>query len=266
MRDYAVIFGNDHPDESRALQLCTSVAPYVDAIKIEFYPEQFIKQVKKNLPYIPIIVDAKLSHIGHLNKDNNTYDGTMSKRVTRLAESGADFIIIQLFPGPESIREAVDTANRYGVKILGLGPMTHKGGDILYEHPLDKKHTIDRLHQFGITSLDTRINEECSTIWEYLVVLADACNVHGFIVPANIPRIRNRMRQLSQKPMLGTGHGRQWYKPEMPLKEQMKETFSVLGNNSGAIFATEIWRAEDPIKSAQNIRNWRDELVSKLNQ
>lgn len=264
MRDFSVVFGNDNPDEARAFQLCSAVAPYVDALKIEIYGEKFIRQIKNEIPDITIIADTKLSRIGHFNAEKSGYDGTMSKSITGFAEAGSDFIIIQLFPGPESIREAVETAHRYGTKILGLGPMTHKGADILYEHPLDKEHTLERLHKFGITDLDEKINKECQTIGEYLVVLGDYCNVDGFITPANRPNIRNRMRQLTRKLMVGTGHGRQWYDPKMPLQDQMRETYSSLGRNSGAIFATEIWRADNPVTKAQEIRNSRNEIEKSL--
>lgn len=264
MRDYALVFGNDDPNERRALELCQSVSPYVDAVKIEIYGTPFIRKIKRTID-IPVISDAKLSNIGHLGRGTKQYDGTISKKVYKLADAGADFIIIQMFPGHLTIQEAVDAGNRRGVKILGLPKMTHEGSNVVYDHPIDRAHVKNTLHGYDINSLDGKI-DECDTLGEYFVILGEYCDVHGFIGPANKPNFLRKMRRLTQKPIYATGLGRQWHKPRIPLREQMRETYSILDSNSGVILATEIWRASNPVQKAHEVSQWRDEIVLELIQ
>ena len=259
VKDYGIIFGNDEPDRQRALQLSESLSQYVDALKLEIYDLSFISEVRKKIN-IPIIADYKIAQIAFLNRNTGKFEGTTSKYVMQLADAGADYVICHIFPGYLTLQEAISTAHDAGIKILGLPRMTHEGADITFDHPLDKSFVKNRLRGYGITSLDSRI-DNCNTFYEYFIQLGEYFGVDGYIGAANLPESLRKLRSITQKPIFGTGMGRQ--RPEIPLKEQIDEAFSILGKKSALIFATEIYGDPNPIEKVKEIKLLSDQIISE---
>lgn len=256
VRDYGIIFGNDEPNRKRAFELSESISQYVDGLKIEIYDLSFIKKVRKNVE-IPIIADYKIAQMAFLNQATGKFEGTTSKYVKQLADAGADYVICHMFPGHLTLQEAVSTAHNIGIKILGLPRMTHQGADVTFDHPLDRNFIKNKLRFYGIKSLDDQI-DTCNTFYEYFILLGEYFDVDGYIGTANFPEILKKMRKITRKPIFGTGLGRQ--RQDVPLKEQVDEAFSILGKKSALIFATEIYRNQNSVERAKEIKSLRDQI------
>ena len=166
-------------------------------------------------------------------------------------------MICHIFPGHLTLQEAVSTAHDVGIKILGLPRMTHQGADIAFDHPLDKNFVKDKLRNYGVTSLDGRI-DSCNTLYEYFILLGEYFGVDGYIGAANSPESLRKLRSITQKPIFGTGVGRQ--RAGIPLKAQIDEAFSILGSKSALIFATEIYKDSNPIEKTKEIKSWGDQF------
>src|SRR3990170_2129405 len=120
--NYALVLGIDEMKERRALNICRQTRELFDAIKVEI-DDSYIPKIKRETD-LPIIADAKLAT--NAVHEGSKYVGTTSKRVQKLEKKGADYIIIHLYLGPLMVEEAMDSAQKSGVKLLGLPRMTHK--------------------------------------------------------------------------------------------------------------------------------------------
>lgn len=257
IRDYALIFGNDELDPYKAFRLAQSVP--CDALKIEIHDRSFIRRLKR-VRKIPIVADEKLASIAFYDRDSSKFTGTMSKHISQIADSGADYFTCHIFTGHLSVQESVDAAHKNYIKVLGIPFMSHVGSELAFFHPLDKAHAKRVLNRYGVHSLDYRI-EGCSKFYEFLILLGEAFGVDGYIGPANNPNVLRKMRRLTTKLIVATGLGRQG---KRTVEEQMRTTYSILGRRSGLIIATEIYTHQNPKYRAKELLRIRDKIVDSL--
>ncbi len=261
--NYALVLGIDETSERRAFKICRSAVGLMDGIKVEI-DDSYIPRIKKETG-LPIIADGKLAH--NAVQSDKGYVGTTGKRVGKLAEKGADYVIIQLFTGPLPIEEAVDAGRKHGVKILGLPKMTHKTSGLMFDHHLSRRHVEYELKGLGYDGL-IESSKSCKTFTDFFIEEIDYFNLDGFMYPAFETDSLIQLRKRFPDKLIGTmGLGvKQWPNKNETLKEQMKKVFPYTWRNSATVLASHIYEDKDYTAKMIEAKSWRDEIVSELNQ
>jgi orotidine-5'-phosphate decarboxylase len=278
--DYALILANDKTNPQEALEVTEATAPFLNAVKIGITTTldtgvSLFKELSK-ITDIDKIADYKVADIGF--KKGDEWSGTNEKIVRTLTEAGADYVICHTIVGTSSIQESVETAHKLGGKVLTLPYMTHKGADLFFDQPVNMDLTIEKLEKdLGFPSaakklieLEKRKEKEKNwrlpyvSISDLILIIGEDVGVDGYIGPANIPDVLIDYRKLTQKPTYAPGVGRQKRAEDLTPEQQIKRVYEILGKNSGVIVGSAIYKTDDPAKSAEQFRNYRDNAVKSL--
>ncbi len=117
-RQHGVILALDETDHAKAISIARAVAPHVDAIKINW---PLILSVGPTViteltSLCPVICDFKLADIPNTNR-------LITEQAVRRGASG---IIVQGFPGMDSVKAVVEAAA--GIDVFVVTEMSHPGG------------------------------------------------------------------------------------------------------------------------------------------
>jgi orotidine-5'-phosphate decarboxylase len=117
-RQHGVILALDETDPSKARAVASAVAPHVDAIKINWplVLSAGPAMITELSQLCPVICDFKLADIPNTNR-----------LITEQAvKRGAAGVIVQGFPGMDSVKAVVDAAA--GAAVFVVTEMSHPGG------------------------------------------------------------------------------------------------------------------------------------------
>jgi len=166
-----LILALDETDEGKALGVVQEVGDLVDAVKINWplivsSSPSIITKVSK---MANVICDFKVADIPNTNK-------LITREAARLGASG---IIVQAFPGPDSVRAVVDASE--GMDVFVVTEMSHPGGE---------EFTAPLAEKFARIAMD--------------------CDATGVIAPATRPdRIKKIRAIVGSKLILSPGVGAQ---------------------------------------------------------
>jgi len=266
MKDYAVVLANDLTEPEKMLDVLKKAAPYLDAVKIGITSSMkpgtgIFAKAKEIMLDKPVLADYKIADVGVLNK-NGEWEGTNAKIVKTLAEAcDGVYITCHTIVGLSSIHECVEVAHPLGAKVLTLPFMSHKGAGLFFDMPLEKEYVNAELVKYGITNLAK--GPLCEKISDLILALGEHFGVDGYIGPANKPKILERYRLFTDKPVWSPGFGRQ-DETGRTLEQQIKDFAGLLGPNSRMIVGSLIYKAEDPAKAAEDVMRTRDKVISSL--
>lgn len=208
-RDSRLILALDETDPAKALDVARRVSGAVDAIKINW----------------PLILSAgpqmitELSGFGDVICDFKVADipNTVRLIVEQSVSRGASAVIVHAFPGSDSMRTAVETAESMGAGIYAVTEMSHPGG---------KEFTAPNAEALARVGLE--------------------CGAKGFIAPATRPdRIAAIRRIIGDREILSPGVGAQG--------GSAREAFAAGADY--VIAGRAIYGAEDPVAAARDIIN-----------
>ena len=270
--NYALVLSNDLQDPDEMLALTEVVAPHVDAVKIGVASSMVpgsgvLAKAMAHLGERPggaaLFADYKVADIGHKGKDG--WQGTNAKIVGQLAQDGAEYITCHTFPGISSIEECVDVAHENGAQVLTLPGMTGAGCGLFFGMPIGDEqlnHMVRELEDYGEWRNDilyTRLTRT-DTITEAILVISDYFGVDGFIGPANNPEVLESYRKFTKKTIWSPGFGRQ--EKTLTMGEQIERWAKIVGPNSAMIVGSSIYKADDPVEAAIEIRELRDKVIA----
>ncbi|MGD1061178.1 MAG: orotidine-5'-phosphate decarboxylase [Methanomassiliicoccales archaeon] len=114
-----VILALDVTEEDRAMSVATSVKDLVAAIKVNWplvlaTSPQIVTKLSR---LAPVICDFKVADIPNTNR-------LITEQVVRLGASG---LVVQGFPGRDSVRACIEAAR--GVEVFVVTEMSHPGGE-----------------------------------------------------------------------------------------------------------------------------------------
>lgn len=262
MRDYAVILSADLPTGEEVVSAVKDVAKIVDGVKVGESTllesgKEILHRVRDLIGDKPLLVDLKIADIGFLA--NRVWQGTNSKIIKCLENSGATHVTVHGFPGPMSVAEAVDTAKEAGLGVLLLPLMSHAGARLFFSRPLNRS---DVVYAALKAEMNIQLPEElsCTDVTEGILLLGESLGVEGYIGPATRPVDLQRYRALTQRPIWCPGFGRQ-DRMGRSLEEQFREWAKIVGPSSAAIVGSTIFAASDRVAAAQNVAELRDKAV-----
>ena len=278
---HGIIFANDIVDAQKSIALSQEVAPYVDAIKIgittALRPGVKVFEETKKLTGKPLLGDFKVADIGMKNKQNE-WEGTNNKIVGELVRAGADYVICHTIVGTSSIQESVDTAHKYGGKVLTLPYMTHKGAEVFFDLHFAPEHAKKTLTPVGLGKVADAVAEleykkkintaawrlPYTSVSDAILLIGEEVGVDGYIGPANKPAVLRDYRHLSQSKLVcspGIGRQEEGGKSE---EQQLAELFDAVGENCGAIIGSGIYKAPKPGEAAANYNAMRNSALERL--
>jgi len=262
MRNYAVILSADLPTGEEVVSVVKEVGKIVDGVKVGEATllesgKEILHRVRDLIEDKPLLVDLKIADIGFLA--NGAWQGTNSKIVKCLEDSGATHVTVHGFPGPMSVAEAVDSAKDAGLGVLLLPLMSHAGARLFFSRPLNRS---DVVYAALKAEMNIQLPEErsCADVTEGILLLGEALGVDGYIGPATRPVDLQRYRALTQKPIWCPGFGRQ-DRMGRTLDEQFREWAQIVGPSSAAIVGSTIFAASDRVAAAQAVAELRDKAV-----
>ncbi|MBI4964782.1 MAG: orotidine 5'-phosphate decarboxylase [Desulfomonile tiedjei] len=262
MRNYAVILSADLPTSEEVVSAVKEVGKIVDGVKIAEATllesgKEILQRIRDLIEDKPLLVDLKVADIGFLA--NGTWQGTNSKIIKCLENSGATHVTVHGFPGPTSVAEAVDTAKTAGLGVLLLPLMSHAGARLFFSRPVNRSDVV-------YASLKAEMNLQfpdepsCTDVTEGILLLGEALGADGYIGPATRPVDLQRYRALTQRPIWCPGFGRQ-DRMGRTLEEQFREWAQIVGPSSAAIVGSTIFAASDRVAAARNVAELRDKAV-----
>ena len=258
---FGLVLANDITEPHKAIEVAENVAPFVDGIKVGITTvlEEGLSTLKKikNITGKIVMADFKVADIGFWNSKKMAWNGTNAKIIEKTIEAGADYVICHSIVGISSIQECVEVAHSMGGKVLTLPYMTHKGAELFFFFFLLPEHAFKVISDYGIEVKESELRK-CKSISDAIILLGEKIGVDGYIGPANKFDILKRYRELTEKPIFGSGIGRQAIGGITP-KEQLRKFYEICGEKSAAIVGSAIYAAEDPRKAAEEFRKWRDE-------
>ncbi|MGB6065737.1 MAG: orotidine 5'-phosphate decarboxylase / HUMPS family protein [Desulfomonilaceae bacterium] len=263
MRDYAIILAADLPTADEVLCTVKKVGPIVDGVKVGVATlleagKSILSRIRDVVQDSPLLVDLKIADIGFLG--HGVWQGTNSKIIRGLENSGATHVTVQGFPGPVSLAEAVASAKEYGIKALLLPLMSHAGAGLFFSRPIDRSSLIAAVSRAG---LEAHIPDDlpCRDITEGILLLGEALNADGYIGPATLPLDLQRFRTITRRRIWCPGFGRQ-DREGRSLSQQFRQWAGIVGPVSAAIVGSAIFNAEDPAEAARQIVAIRDESTT----
>ncbi len=266
---FGLVFACDVVDEAVAHDITLSVLQHLDGIKIGAPltlkigingVRRLIRSIREQHADKIIIVDYKLADVGIFR--DGRWQGVNARIVELLSDLEVDYVICHGITGIDAIRECIDVAHEHDVKVLAIAHMTHRGADLFFSHPLDVKHVMSELKSYGLDVSSERLRE-CKTVMDLIVVLGETLGADGYVCPANKPNVLRRVRELTRKPILGPGVGRQGA-AHLSIRDQMRMFYSICGESSAIVVGSLIYEAESPKRRAEEIRIIRDEIVQEL--
>lgn len=265
MRDYSVILAADLPRADDVLTLAKQVGKVVDGVKVAVATlleggTKILRQVKDVTEGRPLLVDLKVADIGFFSQGG--WNGTNSKIIGRLKDSGATHVTVHGFTGPASVAEAVQSAHQSGIKVLLLPLMSHPGAGLFFSRPLNRTALVEEVERID---LDVCILPEalCSDVTDGILILGEALGVDGYIGPATKPEDLVRYRSKTSRPVWCPGFGRQ-DRLHRSLKEQFVDWARALGPSSAAIVGSSILGAPDRFAAAREVMDIRDEALTSV--
>lgn len=259
VRSLGIILANDLMEYRSVISLVEQINDQIDAIKLGLPAilergGDLVEEIK-SITGKPILADFKTADIGF--KEDEIWSGTNSKIIEKTAEMGFDYLTFHPFPGLSSTRECIATAQRVGIRVLALPHMTAKGAELFFGHPLDQEYSSKVLGENGV---DPDLAHRCETTSDLIVALCDSFGVDGYIGPANRPEILKRYRRFTNRPVFATGIGRQ--SDSSPIKDQLRNIYSICGAKSAAIVGSYIYKSSDPVGAAREITIMRDRVIA----
>jgi orotidine-5'-phosphate decarboxylase len=117
-RQHGVILALDETDPTKARSVASAVAPHVDAIKINWplVLSAGPAMITELSQLCPVICDFKLADIPNTNR-------LITEQAVRRGAAG---VIVQGFPGMDSVKAVVDAAA--GAAVFVVTEMSHPGG------------------------------------------------------------------------------------------------------------------------------------------
>jgi orotidine-5'-phosphate decarboxylase len=262
MRPYAIILALDLPSADEVLSCAKDVGDMMDGIKIGVTTllesgVSLLGRLKDCMGEKPLLVDLKIADIGFIS--GGAWSGTNAKIIGRLKDTGATHVTVHGFPGPVSIAETVEAGKQVGIDVLLLPMMSHSAAELFFSRKVSSVEIERAAQQAGI---DAHFKSEfkVSDITEAILVLGEALGVNGYIGPATRPDDLKRYRSITKKPIWCPGFGRQ-DRLKRPLEEQFRDWARIVGPNSAAIVGSEIYKAKDKKKAAQQIVDLRNKVV-----
>jgi orotidine-5'-phosphate decarboxylase len=262
MRDYAVILSADLPTAKEVVSMVKEVGKIVDGVKVAEATllesgKEVLARIRDHMEDRPLLVDLKIADIGFLA--NGRWQGTNSKIIRCIENSGATHVTVHGFPGPMSVAEAVDAARAGGLGVLLLPLMSHAGARLFFSRPLNRS---DLVYATLKAEMDLQFPEEgsCTDVTEGILLLGEALGVDGYIGPATRPVDLQRYRALTKRPIWCPGFGRQ-DRMGRSLEEQFREWAQIVGPSSAAIVGSTIFAASDRIAAAKNVAELRDKAI-----
>ncbi len=133
MRDYAIILAADLPTADEVLSTVKKVGAIVDGVKVGVATlleagKSILGRIRDVIQDDPLLVDLKIADIGFMG--HGAWQGTNSKIIKGLENSGATHVTVQGFPGPVSVAEAIGSATECGIRTLLLPLMSHEGAGL----------------------------------------------------------------------------------------------------------------------------------------
>jgi orotidine-5'-phosphate decarboxylase len=120
-----------------------------------------------------ILADLKLADVGYLG-EGGRWAGTNSEIIESVCNTVPDVthFTCHAFPGPVSVKEAVETAKHFGVGILIVTNMSHEGSRERMTFP---------------------------DYFDYAIRIGEECGVEGYIVPGNDSAALSRAVEMTDK-------------------------------------------------------------------
>ncbi|MGC8660292.1 MAG: orotidine 5'-phosphate decarboxylase / HUMPS family protein [Desulfomonilaceae bacterium] len=265
MKQFAVIASLDLEGSDHVLDVASKIAGTVDGIKIGIPTilesgTVILGEIRKLLEDKPLLVDLKIADIGFRSKQ--TWQGTNSKILSKLAGSGASHVTVHGFPGPSSVAEAVSAGKDVGIGILLLPMMSHVGADSFFSGQMNISKFEESCEKSGV-KLNTSSKLSLKDVTDGVLALGEAVGVDGYIGPATNPQDLLRYRIFTKKPIWCPGFGRQ-DRLGRTLAEQFGDWAATVGPQSAAIVGSLIYNAPDPCAAANMVIQTRDSVISEL--
>jgi orotidine 5'-phosphate decarboxylase subfamily 1 len=262
MRDYAVILSADLPTGEEVVSVVKDVGKIIDGVKVAEATllesgKEILHKLRDLIEDKPLLIDLKIADIGFLT--NGDWQGTNSKIIKCLEDSGATHVTVHGFPGPMSVAEAADSAKQAGLGVLLLPLMSHAGARLFFSRPLNRS---DVVYAALKAEMNIQLPEDrsCTDVTEGILLLGEALGVDGYIGPATRPVDLQRYRALTQKPIWCPGFGRQ-DRMGRSLEEQLRQWAQIVGPSSAAIVGSAIFAAADRVAAAEMVVELRDKAV-----
>ncbi len=204
-RKTKLILALDETDERKAIAVAEEVRGEVDAIKVNWplVLSASPKIVQRLSPLSDVICDFKVADIPNINR----------LIVSEARKLGASGIIVHAFPGPDSVRAAVEAAE--GMDVFVVTEMSHPGG---------QEFTAPLAEKFAQIAVD--------------------CEASGVIAPATRPERIKRIRSIvGSKLILSPGVGAQGGSASSAIK--MGADYVIVGRT--------IYEDREPKKAARRI-------------
>ena len=256
LRAYGLVLAIDSRNADDVLRLTADVGPMVDGIKIGVPTllasgASLISRIRDGFDG-PLIADLKVADIGiGPNSGVSAWSGTNKAIVETAVSAGIDYVICHTMVGPTGLGECVATAHSSGGKVLALPYMTHRGAELVFDHPLDIDYVSGSLAELGLKSINVRLvtlagRKKAERGWrnsrvtfaDLGVITSEELGVDGYIGPANKVEVLRDYRKLTSRLVVATGVGRQG--------GTLKGVYPVLGKNSAAIVGHAIYDKPDP--------------------
>jgi len=244
------------------LDVVRRVAPVIEGVKIAAATVLesgvgIISRIRDLTGDKPVLVDLKIADIGF--SAGGKWDGTNGKIIRSLADSGATHVTVHGLPGPLSVAEAAYTARECGMQVLLIPLMSHAGGGLFFERPVDPVRFVADVAASGLSE-EFPEKLQCRDVTDAVILLGEALDVGGYIGPATRPADLQRYRSLTARPIWCPGFGRQ-DRLGRSLLEQFREWAGIVGPQSAAIVGSAIFKADDPAAATEEIVSLRDRAV-----
>ncbi|MCA1961895.1 MAG: orotidine 5'-phosphate decarboxylase [Desulfomonile sp.] len=264
MKPYAMVFAADLPSSEKVLEVVRQVASVIEGVKVAAATVLesgvgIISRIRDLMGDKPVLVDLKIADIGF--NAGGKWDGTNGKIIRGLADSGATHVTVHGFPGPLSVAEAAATARECGMEVLLIPLMSHAGGGLFFERPVDPRELVADVASAGLIQALPETTP-CRDVTDAVILLGEALDVGGYIGPATRPADLRRYRSLTSKPIWCPGFGRQ-DRLGRSLLEQFHEWAAIVGPQSAAIVGSAIFKADDPAAATEEIVSLRDRAVNE---
>ncbi|MEI7449151.1 MAG: orotidine 5'-phosphate decarboxylase / HUMPS family protein [Desulfomonile sp.] len=265
MRDHSVVLAADLPSSQEVVLLAKQVGKIVDGIKVAEATllqagTEILRRIRDAIDDKPLLVDLKIADIGFLAQE--VWQGTNSKIIRQLENSGATHVTVHGFPGPFSVAEAVSVARDFGLGVLLLPLMSHPSAGLFFSRPMSRYELVSEI---ALSRLDIAIPQDipCKDVTEGILLLGEALAVDGYIGPATSPKDLQRYRTITSRPIWCPGFGRQ-DRLNRSLEEQFRQWAQILGPSSAAIVGSTIFGAADRAGAAKRVLEIRDRAVESV--
>ena len=268
MKPYSIILSLDVLSKEDFTRITNQTIDFIDGIKIHlssliYHGYDLLDEMAPMMYGKSLILDLKIGDIGFQIKDSFEFEGSNQKILQSVSymTSGFDeiYVTVHGFPGPVSVEECVEVGHEFGLKILLIPTMSHRGGDLFFDYMTSLTDVDKEIHQ----KFNMLYNSEyMMTASESILYLGLSLGVDGFVGPSNNLEAIHFYRRTTDKLIVSPGFGRQAL--GVPFDVQFYDWAKEVGPNSAAIIGSMIYNDPNPGVVAEEVMKMRDATVIEL--